>query len=77
MTRRAKALKEVVVRAPDLAPFVANVHGMKSTDVFFHMDSGERRNVPSGTGVHQGDALRPVLFCVPGGESPSKTANAI
>lgn len=28
------------------------------------MDTGERRNTLSNTGVHRGDALGPALFCM-------------
>lgn len=30
----------------------------------FQMDSGKRRSIPSTTGVDQGDALGPTLFCM-------------
>ena len=58
-------LEELPTRAPGLAPFVAKCYGGKPADVLFTMESGERRNIPSSTGVQQGDALGPALFCMP------------
>lgn len=60
-------LEEVAIRVPALTPFVAKYFGDQPKDVFVQMDIGGRRNMPSNTGVHQGDALGPVLFCMPVG----------
>lgn len=50
--------------APGLTPFVAKCCGGRPADVYFEMDTGERKNVPSKTGIHQGDALGAALFCM-------------
>lgn len=39
-------------------------YGEKPASVFYQMDSNEQSSIPLGTGVHQGNALEPVLFCM-------------
>ena len=37
----------------------------KTAPVFVQMDSGERRKIDCSSGVQQGDAMGPALFCLP------------
>ena len=50
---------------PALMPFIAKCCGERPAPVFFQMDSGERRNIECSSGVQQGDAMGPALFCMP------------
>ena len=50
---------------PALTPFVAKCYGEMSAPVFFQMESGEGRKVNRCSGVQQGGAIGPVLFCMP------------
>ena len=42
----------------------------------FELDSGERRTIAFKTGVQQGDALGPALFCMPVGITMHSTREA-
>ena len=50
---------------PALTPFVAKCIGEMSAPVFFQMESGKRRKIDCSSGVQQGDAMGPALFCMP------------
>lgn len=67
---RAAVLEEVAIRARALTPFVAKCYGDQPADVFFIMNTGERRNITSNTGFHQGSALGSALFCMLIGNHP-------
>ena len=58
-------LAEAAICAPALTPFVAKCYGEMSTPVFFQMESGKSRKIDCSSGVQQGDAMGPVLFCMP------------
>lgn len=60
------------MRASGLATFFANSYGCEPANVFHHINSGKRRNMPSGTGVHHGDALGSALFFYVCGDAPRK-----
>ena len=45
-------------------PFIAKGYGERPAPAFFQMDSGERRKIECSTGVQQGDAMGPALFCI-------------
>ena len=68
--------KEITRVAPRLAPLVAKCYGGPPADVFFELDSRERRTIASKTGVQQGDALGPALFCMPVGTAMRSTREA-
>ena len=61
--KRTVVLAEVA-NLPALTPFVAKCYGTRPADVFFRMDSGETRTIVCSSGVHQGDPMRPVMFCL-------------
>ena len=63
--KRTAMLAEAATCVPALTPFVAKCFGEMSAPVFFHMQSGERRKIDCSSGVHQGDAMGPALFCMP------------
>ena len=44
--------------------------------MFFELDSGKRRTIASKTGMQQGDALGPALFCMPVGNAMRSTREA-
>ena len=50
---------------PAFTLFVAKSYGEMSAPVFFQMESGERRKIDCPSGVQQGDAMGPALFCMP------------
>ena len=58
-------LAEAATCVPALTPFVAKCYGEMSAPVFFQMESGERRKIDCSSGVQQGDAMGPALFCMP------------
>ena len=74
--KRTAVFKEITRVAPRLAPLVAKCYGGPPADVFFELDSGERRTIASKTGVQQGDALGPALFCMPVGTAMRSTREA-
>ena len=57
-------LEKAATCVPALIPFVAKCYGERSAPVFFQMDSGERREIDCSSGVQQGDAMGPALFCM-------------
>ena len=57
-------LAEAATCVPALTPFVAKCYGEMSAPVYFQMESGERRKMDCSSGVHQGDAMGPALFCM-------------
>ena len=63
--KRTAVLAEAVTCVPALTLFIAKCHGERPAPVFFQMDSGERRNIKCSSGMQQGDAMRPALFCMP------------
>ena len=63
--KRAAMLAEAATCVPALTPFVAKCYGEMSAPVFFQMESGERRKINCSSGVQQGDAMGPALFCMP------------
>ena len=58
-------LAEKATCVPALTPFVAKCYGEMSAPVFLQMESGERREIDCSSGVQQGDAMGPALFCMP------------
>ena len=58
-------LAEAATCVPAFTPFVAKCYGEMSAHVFFQMESGERRKIDCSSGVQQGDAIGPALFCMP------------
>ena len=63
--KRTAVLTEAATCVPALTPFVAKCHGERSAPVFFQMDSGEKHRTDCFSGVQQGDAMGPALFCMP------------
>ena len=58
-------LAEETTCVPALTPSVAKYYGEMAAPVFFQMESGERRKIDCYSGVQQGDAMEPALFCMP------------
>ena len=58
-------LVEAATCVPALTPFVAKCYGEMSAPMFFQMESGERWKIDCSSGVQQGDAMGPALFCMP------------
>ncbi|CAN0328772.1 unnamed protein product, partial [Scytosiphon promiscuus] len=63
--KRTAVLAEAATCVPALTPFIAKCYGERPAPVFFQMDSGERRKIECSSGVQQGDAMGPALFCMP------------
>ena len=63
--KRTAMLAEAATCVPALTPFVAKCYGEMSAPEFFQMESGERRKIDCSSGVQQGDAMGPALFCMP------------
>ena len=63
--KQTAMLAEAATCVPALTPFVAKCYGKLSAPVFFQMESGERRKIDCSSGVQQGDAMGPALFCMP------------
>ena len=63
--KRTAVLTEASTCVPALTPFVAKCYDERSAPVFFQMDPGERRKIDCSSGVQQGDAMGPALFCMP------------
>ena len=63
--KRTAMLAEAATYVPALTPFVAKCYGEMSVPVFFQMESGERRKIDCPSGVQQGDAMGPALYCMP------------
>ena len=63
--KRMAVLAEAAACVPALTPFIPKGHGDRPAPVFSQMDSGQRRNVECSSGVQQGDAMGPALFCMP------------
>ena len=63
--KRTAMLAEAATCVPALTPFVAKCYGEMSAPVFFQMESGERPKIDCSSGVQQGDAMGPALFCMP------------
>ncbi|CAM9791152.1 unnamed protein product, partial [Laminaria digitata] len=63
--KRTVVLTEAATCVPALTPFVAKCYGERSAPVFFQMDSEERRKIDCSSGVQQGNAMGPALFCMP------------
>ena len=58
-------LAEAATCVPALTPFVAKYNSERPAPVFLQMDSGERLGIDCFSGVQQGDAMGPALFCMP------------
>ena len=56
---------EAATCAPARTPFIAKCYGERPAPVFFQTDSGEKRRIDCSSGLQQGDAMRPALFCMP------------
>ena len=65
IVKRTEVLAEAATCELALTPFVAKCYVERSATVFFQMDSGERRKIDGSSGVQQGDAMGPALFCMP------------
>ena len=63
--KRTAMLAEAATCVPALTRFVAKCYGEMSAPVFFQMELGERRKIDCSSGVQQGDAWGPTLFCMP------------
>ena len=63
--KRTAMLAEAATCVPALTRFVAKCKGEMSASVFFLMESGERRKIDCSSGVQQGSAMGPALFCMP------------
>ena len=63
--KRTAVLTKAATCVPALTPFVVKCYGERSAPVFLQMDSGERRKIDCSSGVQQGDAMGPALFCMP------------
>ena len=63
--KRTAMPTEVATSLLALTPLVAKCYGEISAPVFFQMESGERRKIGCSSGVQQGDAMGPALFCMP------------
>ena len=62
---RTAMLAEAATCVPALTPFVAKYYHEVSAPVFFQMEPAERRKIACSSGVQQGDAMGPALFCMP------------
>lgn len=60
-------MEEVTKRASALTPFAAKCCGGKPPEVFFQLDTGERKTIAPNTGIRQGEALGSAFFCMPEG----------
>ena len=63
--KQPAVLTEAATCVPALTPLVVKCYGERSAPVFFQMESGERLKIDCSSGVHQGDAMGPALFCMP------------
>ena len=63
--KRTAMVAEATTCVPALTPFVARCYGEMSAPVFFQTESGERQKIDCSSGVQQGDAMGPALFCMP------------
>ena len=62
--KRTAVLAEAASCVPALTPFVAKYNSERPAPVFLQMDSGERLGIDCFSGVQQGDAMGPALFCI-------------
>ena len=63
--KRTAVLTKAVICVPALTPLVARCYGEISSLVFSQTESGGRRKIDSSSGVQQGDAMGPAMFCMP------------
>lgn len=66
--KRAAVLEDVTTRASALSLFMTKCYGDRPPYLFFQIDTGELRNIPSNTDVHQGGALGLALSYMPMGD---------
>lgn len=62
---RTAVLAETTACVPVLTPFIAKCYAERNAPVCYQIDSGERRNIESSSGVQQGYAMGPALFRMP------------